>query len=169
MYRVSPLTYLVDGIAGTGLHARMIECSNNELSRFAPPAGQTCGEYLSEYASLAGGQILNPSNSSMCEYCSLTTSDQYLAQVAVSWSTRWRNYGIGFSYIVFNMSAAVMLYYFFRVKKWRGSSIKKGPSKVMQWIKLCGLAIRAVLIGHHTELAKTGSIGEKRRKGNPVF
>ena len=169
MYRVSPLTYLVDGIAAAGMHARQVECSSNELSRFAPPTGQTCGQYLSAYASASGGQVLNPDNTSLCEYCPLTVSDQFLAQVAISWSTRWRNYGLGFSYIIFNIVVAVILYYLFRVRKWRGSSMKKGPSKVLDWIKTCGMGLRTVLVGHNRELARTGSKAEKQRKGNRVY
>lgn len=82
-----------------------------------PPTGSTCGQYLGPYASVAMGSIYNPDATSDCQYCTLTNADQYLSASAISYSTRWRNYGIGFSYIVFNIFAAVLMYYFFRVRK----------------------------------------------------
>lgn len=78
MYRVSPLTYLIAGITATGLHGRRIECAPAELSVFNPPSGLTCGAYLQQYAAVAGGQLYNPTATQNCEYCQLTSADQYL-------------------------------------------------------------------------------------------
>lgn len=88
-----------------------------------PPSGQTCGSYLSTYASAAGGSIINPSATSDCGYCPLVSSDQYLSQVSISYGTRWRDYGIGFAFIFFNIFMAVFLYYFFRVRKGSGKGL----------------------------------------------
>ena len=107
MYRASPLTYLVDGVAATGMHGRTVICALNELSRFNRPTGQTCQAYLANYLKTAPGQLMNPMATSQCEYCPLTTSDQFLASVAITWSARWRNYGIGFAYIAFNIVVAI--------------------------------------------------------------
>jgi ABC-type multidrug transport system permease subunit len=87
-----------------------------------PPAGQTCGQYLGVYASAAMGTIYNPNATSDCQYCSITNSDQYLSSVDISFSTRWRNFGIGFSFILFNIFVAVLFYYLFRVRKSSGRS-----------------------------------------------
>lgn len=122
MYRVSPLTYWVGGIAGTMLHARTIECSGAEASIFDPPAGQTCGEYLQPFLQQAPGTLSNPDATSNCSYCALSVADQFLASSGISWSDRWRNFGLLWVYIGFNIIAAVLLYYFFRV---RGVSAKK--------------------------------------------
>ncbi|KAL9128412.1 MAG: hypothetical protein Q9217_002903 [Psora testacea] len=84
MHCIFPLTSLVDGIPATGMHARPIECASNELSRFAPPIGQTCGQYLSADAPADGGQVLNPENTRTSEYCTLTVSDEFPAQAAIS-------------------------------------------------------------------------------------
>lgn len=123
MYRLSPLTYLISGIASTSLHALPVTCSSSELARFPPPAGQTCGQYLAGFlCSPAGaaGTLVNPTSTDMCEYCQLSVSDQFLVEVTgIEWGTRWRNYGIGFAYIVFNVGMAVVLYWAFRVKRWR--------------------------------------------------
>lgn len=130
MYRVSPLTYLVSAIASTGISGREVTCASNEIAIMQPSsAGQTCGDYLGAYASVAGGAIYNPLATSDCQYCTLQNSDQYLASVAVSYSTRWRDYGIGFAFIVFNIAVAVLAYYFIRVRKSSGKS-KAGFGKI---------------------------------------
>merc|ERR1711939_816862 len=111
MYRVSPLTYLVSAVASTGLSGRPVRCSSNEIAVMQPPSSLTCGEYLSPYAS------------SDCEFCTARVADQFLSSVAISYTTRWRDYGIGFAFIFFNIAAAVLLYYFFRVRKSSGKGV----------------------------------------------
>jgi ATP-binding cassette, subfamily G (WHITE), member 2, PDR len=88
-----------------------------------PPQGLTCGQYLGPYAKAAGGRVYNPDANALCEYCSITVADQYLAGSAISYSTRWRNYGIVFSFIVFNICMAVLLYYLIRVRKGSGRTM----------------------------------------------
>ncbi|TVY15202.1 ZEB2-regulated ABC transporter 1 [Lachnellula arida] len=129
MYRVSPLTYLVSAIASTGLSGKTVHCSNNELAIMQPLAGQTCGDYLTPYAKLAGGTIYNKDARADCQYCSISTSDQFLNSVSISYNTRWRDYGIGWAYIVFNIFTAVLLYYLIRVRKGSGKSMKKNAKK----------------------------------------
>ena len=116
LYRVSPLTYLVSGIASTGLHARNVTCSATEISVFNPPYGITCGKYMAAYLAEAPGQLLNPGATTLCNYCPLQNADQYLATRSISWSDRWRNFGLFWVYVVFNLSAAFLLYYIFRVR-----------------------------------------------------
>ncbi|KAJ4855726.1 ABC-2 type transporter domain-containing protein [Trichoderma breve] len=118
MWRVSVFTYWVAGIVATELHGRQIICSQSELSIFNPPSGQTCGEYLAPFLQQAPGQLQNPSSTTQCAYCQLSNADQYLAGSEIFWSDRWRNYGIVWAYIVFNIFTAITLYYLFRVKKW---------------------------------------------------
>ncbi|KAK5728106.1 hypothetical protein LTR17_012206 [Elasticomyces elasticus] len=121
MFRLSPLTYWVSGMASTMLHGRSIDCSPTEASTFDPPAGQTCQQYLAAYLSTAPGTLQNPDASSQCRYCSLSNADQLLAISGIAWSDRWRNLGLMWVYISFNIGGAVMLYYLFRV---RGVSLK---------------------------------------------
>lgn len=90
-----------------------------------PPAGDTCGTYLNAYATSAGGSIYNPDATADCQYCSVSTADQFLQSVAIRFSTRWRDYGLGFAYIAFNIFMAVFLYYLFRVRKSSGKSLKQ--------------------------------------------
>ncbi|KAL3965700.1 hypothetical protein ACCO45_000008 [Purpureocillium lilacinum] len=92
MWRVSPFTYYVGGVASTALHGRRIQSSDAELSVVDPPAGQTCSQYFAEFLISAPGSLYNPNARSGCEYCALSSADQYLAARRIYWSERWRNY-----------------------------------------------------------------------------
>lgn len=118
MYRVSPLTYLVGGLLATGAARRPVNCAANEFAVFNPPSGQTCGAYVGPYAAAAGGNLLNPLATTECKYCSISSTDQYLASVGISWDERWRNFGIMWAFVVFNIAFAVFAYYTFRVARW---------------------------------------------------
>jgi ABC-type multidrug transport system permease subunit len=119
MWRVSPFTYYVSGLASTVLHGRKVTCSSKELSVFDPPSGQTCGAYMAAFLEKAPGILNNPDATSGCEYCALSSADQYLAARRIYWDQRWRNYGIFWCYLVFNIFATMALYYMFRVRTWK--------------------------------------------------
>lgn len=129
MYRVSPFTYWISSLVSTMLHGRNIVCSASETSTFNPPAGQTCQAYLADYLRTAPGTLQNPNDTSNCRYCSLRTSDQLLAGSNVTYGTRWRDFGIVWAYVFFNIFVAVLTYYFFRVKKWNKGTGKSQPAK----------------------------------------
>ncbi|KAL6409296.1 ATPase [Ilyonectria robusta] len=118
MYRVSPFTYWIGGIVATELHGQVVTCSKGENSIFNPPSGQTCGEYLKPFLAQAPGQLQNPQDTEQCRYCAFSNADQYLSGSNIYWSQRWRNYGIFWAYIIFDIFMATALYYVFRVKKW---------------------------------------------------
>ncbi|KAH7124639.1 ABC-2 type transporter [Dactylonectria macrodidyma] len=124
MYRASPFTYWISGIVATELHGRAVTCSSSETSIFNPPQGQTCGEYLAPFLEIAPGQLQNPNDNKQCRYCTSTIGDQYLAGSKIYWDERWRNYGIMWAYITFNVFMTVVLYYIFRVKKWNSGLLK---------------------------------------------
>ncbi|KAL4897790.1 ABC-2 type transporter-domain-containing protein [Aspergillus ambiguus] len=125
MYRLSPFTYWVGGVAATQMHGRAIQCSDVEMSIFSPPSGLTCGDYMAKYMSVAPGYLENPNATDSCAFCAMSTADEYLSSVHMVWDQRWRNFGIFWAYIAFDIAAAVALYYFFRVKKWNFSFGKK--------------------------------------------
>jgi len=129
MYRVSPFTYWIGGLVATMLADRPVYCSDREISVFDPPSGQTCGAYLSDYATAAGGTIQNPTATSNCEYCSLSNSNQFLASVSISYGDRWRNFGIVFAFVLFNIFIAVLTYWLFRVANLKTLSAKFHKSK----------------------------------------
>lgn len=156
MYRVSPLTYLVSAIASTGLAGKPIRCSSVELAVMQPPPNTSCGDYLRDYASnpLAPGAIYNSDSFSDCQYCSLRDTDQFLGQVAIKYSTRWRDYGIVFAFILFNIFMTVVLYYALRVRKGSGKSMGERFAEVRKRFGLGG-----------KEKAEGEVVNEEREKG----
>ncbi|KAJ5780775.1 hypothetical protein N7457_005935 [Penicillium paradoxum] len=131
MYRVSPFTYWVGGMASAQLHNRPVICSTAELAIFDPPSGQTCFQYLEKYVTAAGGQLLNGDATSGCEYCSLQVADQFLGSVNIFYSERWRNFGIMWAFIVFNVFMATVMYYLVRVKRWSSADMKASFQKLI--------------------------------------
>ncbi|KAM0328215.1 hypothetical protein ACHAQA_005624 [Verticillium albo-atrum] len=135
MYRVSPLTYLVSGLLSTGLAHNAVECSDLELLRFAPANGTSCGDYLAPYQELAGGQVMNAAATDICEFCPLATTDAFLATINSDYGERWRNYGLMWVYIVFNIGAALLLYWLMRVPKgWSWRSFNIGAALLLYWL-----------------------------------
>lgn len=131
MYRASPFTYWIGGMASAQLHNRVVQCSTTELSIFNPPSGQTCREYLEKYATAAGGQILNLDATSDCKYCPLSIADQSLSAFGIEYSQRWRNFGIMWAFIAFNVFMAVAMYYLVRVKRWNSADMKASFKKLI--------------------------------------
>jgi ABC-type multidrug transport system permease subunit len=128
MYRVSPFTYWIGGIVSTMLHSRLVECSEAETLIFNPPDNQTCSQYLADFMNTALGQLQNPSDTQQCRYCSFTVADQFLQGSNIFWTERWRNFGIMWAFVLFNVFVAALTYYLFRVKTW-GSSASKQKKK----------------------------------------
>ncbi|KAK4209948.1 putative ATP-binding cassette transporter [Rhypophila decipiens] len=121
MYYLSPFTYWISGIVSTMLHGRPVECSLSETLTFSPPPGMnlTCAQYLGPmFEAGAPGLLQNPGALEKCRYCAMSVADEFMAMADIYWGDRWRNFGIMWVYIVFNIGAAVVLYYLFRVKKW---------------------------------------------------
>lgn len=87
------------------------------MAVFDPPSGQTCGQYLAEYLTTQVGKLHNPDATTSCQYCSVTTADEYLSGEQIYWSDRWRNFGIVWAYVIFDIAVAIGLYYMFRVRK----------------------------------------------------
>lgn len=117
MYRVSPFTYLVEGMLSTGIANQQVACADNEYVSFQPPQGQTCGQYMQPYIQAAGGYLQDPQATSNCGYCTYDSTNVFLTGVSASYSNSWRDYGILWGYIIFNTFAAVGLYWLARVPK----------------------------------------------------
>ncbi|KAL3457147.1 ABC-2 type transporter-domain-containing protein [Aspergillus heterothallicus] len=121
MYRVNPLTYLVSSLLGASLGDAPMHCADNELLSFSAPAGMTCGEYMQDYRAANGGDLLNPNaqGSEQCNFCTLEYTNVYLGGLNIDFSNRWRDFGLMWVYVVFNMAAAILLYKLFRVPRTR--------------------------------------------------
>ncbi|KAH8816616.1 ATP-binding cassette transporter [Xylogone sp. PMI_703] len=117
MYRVSPFTYLVSALLSVGVANNEVKCAPLELLTLNPPSGQTCGQYLNPFAEVAGGVVYNPSAAERCQYCSMASTNTFLASVFSFYDQRWRNFGLMWVYINFNAFAAVMIYWLARVPR----------------------------------------------------
>ena len=117
MYRVSPFTYLVEGMLSTGVANTAVSCAANEFVTFQPPPGQTCRAYMRPYIGQAGGYLDNPGATADCRYCTYASTNVFLTGVSASYSNAWRDFGILWAYILFNAGMAVFLYWLARVPK----------------------------------------------------
>lgn len=115
MYRVSPFTYFVEGILGVATANTPVSCGPEEFQVFSPPAGQTCGEYMTPYMSFAGGELVDPAATTNCQFCQLTNTDVFLDNFGIKYSNRWRNFGIIWVYVIVNVIAACAFYWLGRV------------------------------------------------------
>ncbi|KAF2675667.1 hypothetical protein K458DRAFT_471249 [Lentithecium fluviatile CBS 122367] len=115
MYRVSPFTYLISGLAIAGLADTSLRCNRAELVQIdvPPDLGTTCGAYLQEFMALAGGYIEgHRSNDQKCLYCPVTDSNTVLASMGIGGRLEgWRNVGILLGYVLVNFVAIFGLYW----------------------------------------------------------
>lgn len=88
MYRVSPFTYLVEGMLGVGVGQTSVVCSDNEYLRFQSPNGETCGNYMSTWINNYGGYLLDPNSQGECEFCAIQSTDTFLAQFNISYGNK---------------------------------------------------------------------------------
>ncbi|KAG9246527.1 AtrD, ABC-transporter [Calycina marina] len=136
MYRVSPYTYLVDGLLSVGIGNALVQCTDVELLSFNPTAGDTCGTYMDDYINLygGGGYLQDVNATSDCKFCTLSDTNSFLASLSSSYGHRWRNFGILFAFVAVNIVAAVFLYWLARVpknKKIENEEIVSPPATVV--------------------------------------
>ncbi|OJJ07745.1 hypothetical protein ASPVEDRAFT_178581 [Aspergillus versicolor CBS 583.65] len=123
MYRVSPFTYLVSAMLSTALSGADARCENVEYLILNPPQNQTCGDYLYPYIdSVQSGYVQNPMATSDCMLCTVSKTDLFLAAVGSDFDDAWRNFGLMWVYIAFNIVGAVFIYWIARVPKGRKAS-----------------------------------------------
>ncbi|KAI5860920.1 ABC-2 type transporter-domain-containing protein [Durotheca rogersii] len=119
MYRVSPFTYLVSAMLSTGVANTYVVCASNEWVRFDPPSGLNCEQYMQNYTLALGGYLQEGTSqrTSDCSFCTMYDTNTFLAGAGSDYNDRWRNFGILFAYIVFNIFGALFLYWLTRVPK----------------------------------------------------
>lgn len=132
MYRVSPFTYYVSGILSTAVANADVVCSDIEYLVLQPPAGQTCGTYLTPFVEMVQGRLINPDAVADCQTCMISSTNQFLARINSNYDNRWRDWGIDWVYILFNIFAACLLYYLARVPKNKKDGVKEVPAAAGQ-------------------------------------
>lgn len=119
MYRVNPFTYLVDAFLSTTLANAPVICAADEILRFDAPTNLTCGDYIQPYIEQNGGYLVNPGASGLdqCQYCALANTNEFLQSINADFGRRWRNFGLLWAYVCFNLAMTLFLYWAFRVPK----------------------------------------------------
>ncbi|KAH7904052.1 ABC-2 type transporter-domain-containing protein [Hygrophoropsis aurantiaca] len=115
MYRVSPFTYLIEGLLGQATGGQPITCASTELVTLLPPLGTSCTTYMTPFVSMVGGYLVTANNE--CQYCPYQTTDQFLLDTFnIEYGHHWRNLGILLGTAVFNGVAIFALMYIFRIR-----------------------------------------------------
>ncbi|CAL5866766.1 uncharacterized protein PFLUO_LOCUS976 [Penicillium psychrofluorescens] len=127
MYRVSPFTYLVSAMLSTGVSGTDAKCESIEFLKFKPLSNETCLEYMKPFIDLRGGYLQDNSATGECSFCTISSTDTYLAQVGSYYKDAWRNFGFMWIYIFVNIFLAVFIYWLARVPK--GSRSKDSKDK----------------------------------------
>jgi ATP-binding cassette subfamily G (WHITE) protein 2 (SNQ2) len=117
MYRVTPYTYIVEGLVGQAAGRSGITCAAIEYVNISPPSGQTCQQFLGQYINNSGGYVTNPGAVDSCQFCPYRTTDEFLqANSNIFYSHHWRNFGLLWIYIGFNVFAVFAMTYIFRIR-----------------------------------------------------
>lgn len=125
MYRVSPFTYFVSTVLSVGLANSDVTCSDVELLSFKPALG-TCGEYMEPFMLVAGGYLIDEKATNSCRFCTVSSTNTFLASVKADYDLRWRNIGIFIAYPFINMIGTLFFYWLARVpKRSREKHLKK--------------------------------------------
>ena len=117
MYRCNPFTYCVSAMLSIGLANSDVVCAANELAKFAPLEGYTCGEYMAGYMSVAGGYLVDENSTTICQFCSMASTNVFLKEVSASYEHRGRDIGIFSAFIFVDMIGTVFFYWLTRVPK----------------------------------------------------
>ncbi|KAL8420361.1 hypothetical protein RB594_003230 [Gaeumannomyces avenae] len=127
MYRVSPFTYIVSGMLSIAVANTRVDCAANEFMHFDPPQGSTCAQYMGIYANATGGYLESgtESRTSDCSLCPIGDTNIFLKGVRSSYDDRYRNFGLLFVYVAFNIAAALFVYWLVRVPKKKLTGDKK--------------------------------------------
>ncbi|KAK9473384.1 ATPase [Dipodascopsis tothii] len=102
LYWIDPFQYLLGALLTKPLYAIDIHCRDDELARFAPPANTTCGDYMAPFLAENTGYVVDPTSTSLCEYCQFSTGAEFAKQYNYnSDSYGWRDTGILAGFILF--------------------------------------------------------------------
>ncbi|KAF4462799.1 ABC1 transport [Fusarium albosuccineum] len=117
MYYASPFTYIVGGMLATGVANTNVVCADNEWMNFSPPNGSSCIEFMGDYIDQVGGYFRDDDATDKCSFCTISDTNAYLAAVNIDYADRWRNFGLLWAYVFFNMGAALFVYWLARMPK----------------------------------------------------
>lgn len=103
LYQLDPFTRLVSAMVVTELHELPVVCTSAELNSFPSPAGQQCGDYMSEFFKNGGPGYIVDNATDICQYCAYKVGDQFYTPLELSYDNRWRDLGIFAAFIASNL------------------------------------------------------------------
>lgn len=72
---------------------------------------------MQDYISSADGFLVDAGSTTECQFCPISNTDNFLGVVNIFFENRWRDWGILWAFIVFNIVVATFLYWLARVPK----------------------------------------------------
>ena len=72
---------------------------------------------MDSYINTTGGYLIESNATTACRFCSASNTNTYLTQLNSSYDTRWRNFGVMWAFIIFNICMAMFLYWWARVPR----------------------------------------------------
>lgn len=135
MFHLSPFTYLIEGLLGNAIHDKPVVCTEKELNPINPPAGMSCAEYMGKFTNSLGEPVMAGRGyyteiNGQCSYCPMSGGEDYMKSILLDSSKRFRDIGIVFAYVAFNILLLFALYYLFRVHKWKKNKRKSTPESI---------------------------------------
>lgn len=70
-------TYLIGGLFTPVVWDVNVECKASEHTTIPLPSNTTCGDYMANFLTTHNGYILDPSNTTACEYCEYSYGSEY--------------------------------------------------------------------------------------------
>ncbi|KAF9011150.1 pleiotropic drug resistance ABC transporter [Cyathus striatus] len=117
LYQLVPYTRSLAAMVSTELHGLVIRCKSDEFAVFDPPSGQTCQQWGQDFVNTVGGYIDNLNDTTACRYCQYSIGDEFYTPLNISFSNRWRDAFILFSFVVFNLIVTIIASRFLRYAK----------------------------------------------------
>ncbi|GAA5873064.1 hypothetical protein JCM3774_000326 [Rhodotorula dairenensis] len=129
LYYVSPFQHYIRAMLGALLHSVPVACADFETVSFRVPDPLTCEAYLSEYLESRPGTLLDPQSTSLCQFCPMAVSDDFLRSLNISHDDRWRSLGILAAYSVSNVLITYLLIFFPpRVPSWVSRLLRRSTT-----------------------------------------
>ncbi|GAA5997309.1 uncharacterized protein JCM10292_000170 [Rhodotorula paludigena] len=112
LYWVSPFQHYVRAMLAALLHDDTVRCADYEVVSFQPPPGLDCGTYVADYLTTHSGYLLDTAESAMCQFCRMSTGDDFLSTLNISFDDRWMSLGILAAYSLSNVLITYALVFY---------------------------------------------------------
>ncbi|BGP36448.1 hypothetical protein JCM10449v2_000349 [Rhodotorula kratochvilovae] len=130
LYWVSPFQHYVRAMLGALLHGEVVECAKYEVVSFRPPPGLSCASYAGEYLIANPGYLLDPTSSTSCDFCPMSSGDDFLRTLNIAHGDRWTSLAILAAYSLSNIAITYMLVFFPpRVPSWLSRAVSTATGR----------------------------------------